>query len=374
MTLQGRFSPMKTYKHLWQELCSKENLERAYYKARRRKTNTPTINAFDEHWQYHFALLRHELLTKTYAPRPLKQFILRDPKTRLISVSNFRDRVVHHALINILQPIFEPRFIHDSYASRKCKGTLAAVERLERMMLTVSRNRTLIRNPRTNNDITGYALKCDIKHYFDSVGHEILLNILRKHIKDENVLLLTKIILDNHPTEISGTGMPLGNWTSQFFANVYLDELDQHIKHTLKAKHYLRYVDDFLILHHDKKTLERYMHKITVFLEQKLALSPHPHKCAIIPLRNGIPFLGYLVFTHHKLLVNKNLRSNRERLRTLLEKFSDGHIEHETVIAALQGWSGYAQHANTYHLRAAILIDVEQGMMRQMQEIPPKIL
>lgn len=374
MTLQGHFSSMKTYKHLWLALCSKDNLKRAYYKARRGKTNKPAIKNFDEHWQYHLAMLRHELLTKTYAPRRLKQFTLRDPKTRLISVSDFRDRVIHHALINILQPIFEPRFIHDSYASRKGKGTLAAVQRLERMCLIVSRNRTAIRNPYTNNNITGYAYKADIKRYFDTVDHDILLRILHKRVRDEDVLWIIRSILDNHRTKTAGKGMPLGNWTSQFFANVYLDELDQHIKQTLKAKHYIRYVDDFIILHHDKKTLERYAQEISVFLKQKLAVSLHPDKCAVIPLRSGIPFLGYRVFAHHKLLTKKNLRSIRKRLRTLTDGFYERRVEHEKVIATLQGWSGYAQHANTYHLRAEILIDTEQSMIRQARGIPPKIL
>lgn len=341
---------MKTYRRLWPTFCSKEHLWHPYQCARRHKTSNPAVQAFDKHAAFHLALLRHELLTRAYRPHPLTSFVLRDPKTRIISKSNFRDRVIHHALVTILQPIYEPRFIHHSYASRKGKGTLAAVRAFECFVRKVTRNGQRIPNARNNNDVIGYALKCDIKHYFDTVHHHTLKTIIRRHVNDEGVLSLVGTILDNHHTTTTGTGMPLGNWTSQFFANVYLNELDQYVKHTLKAPYYVRYVDDFVILDTDPDRLRSYQEAIAASL-QSLHLDLHPNKCHIIALRRGVPFLACRIFCHHKLVRRRNLRHLRRRLATLISEYHDGTIGHETVTTTLQGWNAYAANANTYGLR-----------------------
>ncbi|MEK6951448.1 MAG: reverse transcriptase/maturase family protein, partial [Nanoarchaeota archaeon] len=237
--------------------------------------------------------LKNELETFTYKPSPLKRFIIRDPKTRTIHASAFRDRVVYHAVVNILEPIFEKIFIYDSYASRKNKGTHKAIIRFDEFKRKISKNGKLIKNAKNNNIVQGYVLKADITHYFQTVDHEILLSIIKEKIKDENIIWLIKQILNNFDTEIKGRGMPLGNLTSQFFANVYLNKLDYFVKHKLKAKYYIRYVDDFVILHHNKETLEEYKLSIDKFLRENLKLELHPDKSKIIPLKNGINFLGY---------------------------------------------------------------------------------
>ena len=275
---------MKTYSGLFEKLISIENLELAYQKARKGKFNTKAIQEFDAHYQLYLIQLRLELKSRAYAPAQLKTFILRDPKTRTISVSQFRDRVVHHALVNVLQPIFEPRFIYDSYASRKGKGTLAALKRFDCFLKKVTRNGTLAPGARDRNIVASFVFKADIKSYFDSVDHRVLMQIICKHVKDSDVLWLVERILGNHNSGISGKGMPLGNWTSQFFANVYLNELDQFVKHVLKVKYYLRYVDDFVILHRSKTTLQEYELQIKLFL-QVLKLELHPLKCKIVPIR-----------------------------------------------------------------------------------------
>ncbi|HLC32547.1 MAG TPA: reverse transcriptase/maturase family protein [Candidatus Nanoarchaeia archaeon] len=285
---------MKTYRSL--KLISIANLKEAYEKARKRKSRNQAVQEFDKHWQLHLVQLYKELKTGTYSPKPLKTFILRDPKTRTISVSDFRDRVVHHALVNVLQPIFEPRFIVDSYASRKGKGTTAALDRFYLFLRQVTRNGRVLRGAENKNTVVGFAFKADIKSYFDSVDHDVLFGILSKRVKDESVLWLIQKILDNYTSGTSGKGMPLGNWTSQFFANVYLNELDQFVKHQLKAKYYLRYVDDFIIVHSSKITLQEYEHRVRDFL-RTLKLELHPTKCKIFPLGGGRACLDSAHFT-----------------------------------------------------------------------------
>ncbi|MEK6947299.1 MAG: reverse transcriptase/maturase family protein [Nanoarchaeota archaeon] len=247
---------------LFNKLCSYENLELAFRKARKRKTLKHYVIEFERSLKQNILDLRNELIFHAYKPRLLKTFIVRDPKTRKISKSHFRDRVIHHALCNIIEPIFEKSFIHDSYANRINKGSLKAIERFDYFKRKVSKN----------NSRVCYVLKADIKSYFERVNHEILLNTIRKKIKDERIIWLITIILQNHRTSPigggrNGIGMPLGNLTSQFFANIYLDELDQFVKHELKSKYYIRYVDDFIILHHSKNVLAEYKTKINEFLK-----------------------------------------------------------------------------------------------------------
>ena len=289
---------MQTYRNLYASLCSYENLFLAYKKARKHKTNKPYVIKFEKNLEENLLLLRSELLLHSYIPKPLKTFIVRDPKTRKISKSHFRDRVVHHALCNIIEPIFEKQFIYDSCANRIGKGTLKAVKRFDYFKRKVSRNNTK----------TCFVLKADIKHYFEIVDHNILLDIIKGKVQDNDVIWLIKKILQNYNRNEEGKGMPLGNLTSQFFANVYLNELDYFVKYKLKARYYLRYVDDFVILHNQKEILEIYMNMINRYLTDNLRLELHPAKSKIIPLRKGVNLLGYRVFYYHKLLRKSNKR------------------------------------------------------------------
>ncbi len=204
------------------------------------------------------------------------------------------------------------------------------------------------------NAVAGYALKADIRHYFDTVDHEILLNIIRNKIKDPYVIWLIKQILRNHKTKILGKGMPLGNLTSQFFANVYLNEIDYFVKHELKAKYYIRYVDDFVILHRNRKTLEELQHKIDLFLKEHLKIDLHPEKSKIIPLRNGITLLGFRVFYHHRLLKKSNSKRIWKRLEKFKQKYDNGEIEREEIVQSMEGWFAYTKFANTYNLRKRV--------------------
>jgi RNA-directed DNA polymerase len=241
----------KVLEDVYKEICSIENLEYAFKRARKGKTKKQYVIDFEENLSENLLQLRTELLMHTYKPRPLKTFILRDPKTRKISKSAFRDRVIHHAICNLIEPVFDKCFIHDSFANRIRKGTTNAIKRFDLFKRKVSQNHT----------IRCYVLKADIKSYFDTVKHDILIKLLERKIKDERLIWLIKTILYNHNTTISGRGMPLGNLTSQFFANVYLNELDHFVKQDLQVKYYIRYVDDFVILHKSKKALEEFKKK-----------------------------------------------------------------------------------------------------------------
>jgi len=186
-----------------------------------------------------------------------------------------------------------------------------------------------------------------------------LINIINRKIKDEKLIWLIREILNGYECQVKGRGMPLGNYTSQFFANIYLNKLDYFVKHHLKAKYYIRYVDDLIILHKRKKILEYYQNRIDRYLEC-LHISLHPYKTKILPLRNGISFLGYRVFYHHKLLRKRNMRCFRKKLDKKLLSFENGDISKGDFLESLQGWFGYAKWANTYMFRKELLDKIEQ--------------
>ena len=347
---------MKTYKNLYQKIYSFENLISAFRKARKGKSKKDYVINFESELQKNLKCLQEDLINKTYFPSNLKKFIIRDPKTRTIHASIFRDRIVHHAIVNILNPIYEKIFIYDSFASRKNKGTHNAINRFESFIKKVSSNGRLIKNNFNNNSIQGYVLKADFKHYFDSVNHEILINILKKKIGDEDLIWLIKIVLSNFEI-LKGIGMPLGNYTSKFFANVYLNELDYYVKHTLKAKYYIRYVDDFVILHRNKKRLKYFLEHINNFLPC-LKIKLHPEKTEIYALRNGINFLGYRIFYHYKLLRKRNIKYFMKKLEKNVSLYDNKEISEEQFESRINGWFGYAKFGNTFNFRNKIFSNI----------------
>lgn len=339
---------MKTYHNLYNKICSLDNLLLAYRKAKKGKSKKWYVKKFEKNLNTNLLELKHGLETQTYSPKTLKRFIIRDPKTRVIHASHFRDRVVHHAICNIIEPIFDKTFIYDSYANRKNKGSLAAVNRFDYFQKKVSDNGRLAKKAEDNNMVIGYVLKADIKHYFNTVNHVILLKIIGKKIKDEKVLWLIKIILRNN-LDGSETGMPIGNLTSQFFANVYLNDLDNFIKHKLKAKYYLRYVDDFVILHKNKNVLLAWKNKIDSFLKSRLKIELHEQKSQIYPLHKGIDLLGYRMFYHYRLSSKKNIRIMEEKLKRFEEMCKNNEISRQKIIKSVEGWYAYARHCNSYN-------------------------
>ena len=351
---------MKTYNNLYNQLCSLENLQLAFEKASKNKRNKKSVINFEANLENELNKLKQELESLTYKPKQLRKFVIRDPKTRKIHISDFRDRVIHHALINVIGFVFEKLFIFDSFASRIEKGTLAAVKRFEKFVRQVSRNGRLTGGGYSNNLIIGYVLKADIKHYFETVSHEILIKMISRKIKDAKIIGLIKQILNNFDSDIKNVGMPLGNYTSQFFANIYLNELDYFVKHNLKAKYYIRYVDDFVILHRNKQTLFEYKDKINEFLKKELLLELHPDKSNIMPLRNGISFLGYRIFYFHKLLRKRNKRKFLKKFNYYLDYYKEEIISEEEFMTFLRGWFGYSIWADTYIFRKDLLEQINR--------------
>ncbi len=338
--------------NLYKEICSFKNLELAFKKARKGKRNKKSVQDFEFDLERNLFQIKHELETETYKPKPLKQFVIRDPKTRLISASDFRDRVVYHALCNIIQPIFEQTFIYDSHANQIKKGSSKAVERFDTFKNKASENGRLTNKSKDKNMVVGYVLKADIKHFFDTVDHTVLMIIIKRKIKDRNVLRLIKKILDNHTIK-TGKGMPIGNLTSQFFANVYLNELDNFVKHGLKAKFYIRYVDDFVMLDKSKYMLEKCKSQISDFLKT-IELELHPEKSQIYPLNKGVKFLGFRIFYHYKLINKKNMRRMNHRIANFKLFYRKDEISKQIIQRNLNGWFGYAQQANMYNARKQI--------------------
>lgn len=331
---------MQTYNNLYPKLCDYDNLLLAFTKARKGKSGKEYVQLFEKNLPNELFKLQWELLTEIYKPAPLTTFTVRDPKTRKISASHFRDRVVHHAICNIIEPIFESRFIFDTFANRKGKGTSAILKRFDSFKRKVGPG--------------GFALKADIRHYFQTVDQQVLMGILARRVRDEQLLSLIRLILENHKTEVPGRGMPLGNLTSQFFANIYLAELDNFVKHELRARFYIRYVDDFVILGQDRARLHQWKGEIEAFLEEELGISLHPDKTKIVRLRDGVPLVGFRVFQHYKLLKKSNLRRLERRVSLLKDGIATGSITPEHVRLSMAGWEGYARMGDTFTLRQEI--------------------
>ncbi len=343
-------------------MISFENLILAWKKARKGKTKKPYVIIFEQELFYNLMALHYELKYFFYHPKPLEAFVIRDPKTRKIHKSDFRDRIIHHAIVNILEPIFDKIFIHDSYANRIGKGALRAVQRFESFRRKETHNFTK----------EAFCLKADIYHYFQEVDLDILLRIIQMKIKDIRVLWIIKQILTNNANfemkrerELSKKGMPLGNLTSQFFANIYLNELDYFIKHKLKANHYIRYVDDFVLISKSEEQLIKWKEQINEFLEIELKLKLHPQKSKIISLSKGIDFLGFRNFFHFRILRKRSIKKMHQKIANC----ENGNISYRELTASFQGWQAHALLANTFKLRKRVAQEIAKVRQKKTQEI-----
>jgi retron-type reverse transcriptase len=347
---------MKRYGGLYEQVCDFTNLLKAAHKAQRGKRTKPNVAQFNFHLEREILMLQHELRDKTWAPGPYVSFHIYEPKKRLISAAPYRDRVVHHALCNVIEPIFERAFIHDSYANRVGKGTHRAVDRLTAFC---RKNR--------------YVLQCDIKKYFPTIDHEILYGIIAHKIKDPDVLWLVRQIIDSsNPQEpvhdyfpgdnlfspvTRRKGLPIGNLTSQFFANLYLNGFDHFVKRDLGGQYYIRFCDDFVVLSDDKNALHAVKHQMADYLAD-LRLKLHPTKCQVFPVTQGTCFLGYRIFPTHRRLKRANIRHCRQRLRRLQHEYAQGRVSIQQVGQSVQSWIAHAAHADTFGLRRQVLGNV----------------
>jgi len=346
---------MKTYKQLYPRIYEFENLYLAYRKARKGKRNRRDVAAFEFNLEFELPQLQEDLASETYRPGPYRHFTLYERKPRRISAAPFRDRVIHHALCNVIEPIWEARFIHDSYACRVGKGTHAALDRCTHFAR---------RFP--------YALQGDIVQFFPSVDHAILYDLLARRVACRPTLrLIERIIASGTGIHTAGwemqwfpgddllaatrsRGLPIGNQTSQFWANVYLHELDQFVKQTLRCATYLRYCDDFVLFADAKPTLHRWRREIGDFLVA-LRLQLHPRKSVVYPTANGIPFLGFQVFSDHRRLRRDNGVYFERRLKRMLRSFAAGRMTRDELDASARGWFAHAAHGDTWRLRWSIL-------------------
>ena len=294
---------MKRHKHLFEQVASLANLLGAAKQALRGKRSRQPGAGFFMELEKELVALQDELQCGGYLPGAYHYFTIREPKERLVAAAPFRDRVVHHAIVRVIQPLFERRFIEDSFASRPGKGTHAA---MRRAAIFAKQYR--------------YALKCDVRKYFPSIDHEVLLALVARVIGDPRLLDLIAKMVDSHHDRIEQCwppggdlfdvrlrkrGLPIGNLTSQFLANVYLNPLDHFVKHELRVRGYVRYLDDFLLFGDDRYELKRQGSAVQAKLSE-LRLTMHPDKYRMLPTRLGVDFAGYVVFADGRIRVRSS--------------------------------------------------------------------
>ncbi len=335
---------MKIYNNLFERILSLDNLFLAWEEFRQGKKYKSDIAEFDFYLEKNLFQLRRELKSQTYKHGPYVGFYISDPKLRHIHKASVRDRVLHHAIYSVLSPVFEPTFIPNSFSCRIGKGTHKGVLALQQMMRQESLNYTR----------KCFALKCDVSQFFASVDHTILLRILKRKIQDKQTIWLLEDIIrsfNNGQTNLfDRQGLPIGNLTSQLFANIYMNEFDQFMKHKLQVRHYARYTDDFVIISSDRSYLEDLLPLIQEFLKTGLALNLHPSKVSIRLCSQGVDFLGYVQFPHHRLLRAKTRQRIFRKLKERTVQYRQDIIEKKTVNGALQSYLGTLQHANAYRL------------------------
>ncbi|MDM8560862.1 RNA-directed DNA polymerase [Candidatus Parabeggiatoa sp. HSG14] len=343
---------MKRHGNLFLQITAFENLLIAAKKAQKGKRYQRNVLAFNDNLENELFQLQETLNAKTYQPGAYTTFEIKEPKPRLISAAPYQDRVVHHALCNIIAPIFERTFVTESYANRFNFGTHKALQRF-------------IEFARSHR----YLLQCDIQKYFPSIDHAILKSLIRRKIKCPNTLWLVDTIIDNSNEQIPAIayfqgddllsplnrrhGLPIGNLTSQFFANVYLNGFDHFVKEKLKISQYVRYVDDFALFSDDYDLLKKARLAIEDYLVT-LRLKIHPIKSQLTETKQGASFLGFRVLPHRIRVRNENLKRARKRLRNLQTDFAQGKMTIREVSQSIRSWVAHLEHGNTWRLREKI--------------------
>ena len=330
---------MKIYKDLYWLIISPDALFRAWDLFKKNKRNRPDVGDFELNLEQNIFDLYRDLKNGIYKYGPYKGFWIHDPKVRRIHKATVRDRVLHHAIFSVLNPIFEPTFIPNSFSCRTGKGTHKGMKKVAEMIRTVNQNNTK----------RCYALKCDIRKFFDSIDHNILFGLVSKRIKDENFLSLIKQIICSFK-KTDGKGLPLGNVTSQIFSNIYLNELDQYVKHNLKARCYVRYCDDFVIVSDSKIFLDDCLEKIKIFCEKKLLLNLHTHKIIFRKARQGVDFLGYVMLPHRRVLRNRTKNRLLKKLTNLKILLDTGIVKRECIGQIVQSYLGILSHCKSENI------------------------
>lgn len=329
--------------HKFEDIISIENLLSAWKEFVNGKRNKKDVQEFSMRLMDNIFSLHNDLANHTYNHGGYQAFKINDPKPRDIHKATVRDRLLHHAIYRILYPFFDKTFIPDSYSCRLEKGTHKAINRFREFAYKAGKNNTK----------TCWILKGDIGKFFANIDHEILKDILAKHIGDKNVLWLFAQVIDSFNTTSpypllrkergnANRGLPLGNLTSQLFVNVYMNKFDQFVKHKLKEKFYIRYADDFVIFSESETYLKKQIFSTSQFLENELKLKLHPDKVSIKTLASGIDFLGWVNFHNHRVL------------RTMTKKRMVRRIRKNSDPEKLNSYLGLLKHGNTQKIQAGI--------------------
>lgn len=356
MVQQAESPPINYLTDAYERIYDYEELYNSYLEARKGKRYRDDVLKFTDDLESNLIELQNELIWQTYKVGKYRPFFVYEPKKRLVMALDFKDRVAQWSVYRQLNPYYDRLFIDDSYACRKGKGSHEAADRLQYWL------RQTERKPEK-----WYYLKLDISKYFYRVDHAVLLDILRKRIKDERLLHLLATIInseeqafglpagvspDDCPEEewLYDVGMPIGNLTSQLFANIYLNELDQHCKHELHLHYYIRYMDDIIILHNDKKELQAVKDDIEVLLKEKLHLDLNS-KTAIRPTSLGVEFVGYRIYSTHRKLKKQTARRIIRTVTRLSKALSEGTLTQEEFDRRAASYKGIFIHCNCYGLR-----------------------
>lgn len=357
---------------MFANICDLEQLIRAYQSARRGKRSKPRVCQFDFFLENNLIKLRYLLSSGSYIPSPYAHFTIYDPKTRQVAAPAFNDRVLQHSLVSTIEPSFEKKFIFDSYACRKEKGSHFGARRVKKFLMAA---RCI-----NGREKEVYVLQCDVEKFFQSISWDVLLALVSKTIQCPQTLkLIEKIVTTHHKTTDKADkkaeeeaaqlslfsskpavndvisipfrrGLPIGNLTSQLFANIYLNELDHFVKETLRERWYARYMDDFLIISPDRHHLVEIREKIRGFLKEKLALNLHRKKVTINSVKDGVPFVGYRIFYDHMLVRGSTLRRMQKKYRRRVRLLKKGLISENELSYTQSSIRGHLKHANAHSL------------------------
>lgn len=319
--------------HEYKNIISIKNLCEAWTEFMRGKKLKKDVAEFSLNLSQNIFRLHEELRTKTYRHGAYEAFSINDPKPRSIHKATVRDRLLHHAIYRILYPYFDKKFIYDSYSCRHLKGTHRALNRFNQFVWQVSES----------NSKTCWILKCDVRKFFASIDQATLIQIIKRHVSDTNTIWLVERIIESFQSTGSGKGLPLGNLTSQLLVNVYMNQFDQFVKYELKQKYYIRYADDFVIMHHNKGILIDILPKIQSFLSEHLKLSLHPNKVFIKTVASGVDFLGWVHFPHRRVM-----RTTTKK--RMFKKIKDSQEKPEVV----QSYLGLLSHGNGWKLQQKV--------------------
>lgn len=338
----------RTYSNLWPQIIAWETLVAAWERTARGRTRQRDVIAFRANLEPNLIEIQESLIHRTYATGPYHRFHVYEPKRREIASLPLKDRVVQHALVGVLEPIFDARMIEQSFACRIGKGAHAGADLVQAHIRSVKREHGRV-----------YALKADISRYFPSISHDALKRIIRRHVVCRDTLWLVDEVIDSAADggALTPRGIPIGNLTSQLWGNVYLNELDHFVRHTLLEPRYLRYMDDFSIIHHDKAHLHEARRAIEDFLWADLGLRTNS-KTQVYEVGDGgraLDFLGYRIWPTHRRLRKDSVNRMKRKMRRMQARYHRGEMTWDEIDAVIVSWVGHARHADTWNLRTKVL-------------------